>query len=290
MSSATSALRWHCKKVARKGLAAGSLVTGALKLAESRSRSPCIRALTYHRFGVAQRDPFCVTPGDFEEQMAYLAEQRLAISLGDLERFLEGRKSLDRNAVLVTIDDGYHSVYSTALPILRDYSIPAVAYVTPSLIPDNRESRNRAGVDASEPYLTWDEVASPAEEGISIGSHAWTHRSLGRMTPEEVEEEAIRSRESLERHLHQSVTSFAYPFGTRADFNHTTASILERTGYTSAFTSQHGAMRSDADPFVLPRVKVEGGEGAWLFRLLTRGGLDAWRFVDHLLWRLQAAR
>jgi hypothetical protein len=108
------------------------------------------------------------------------------------------------------------------------------------------------------------------------------------MTEAEVEYEARRSREVLERRLERRITAFAYPFGTWADFNPSTTAILERSGYTCAFTSQHGAVRSGMNIYTLPRVKVESGEGMWLFRLLTRGGLDNWCWVDRTLWRLQA--
>jgi hypothetical protein len=69
-----------------------------------------------------------------------------------------------------------------------------------------------------------------------------------------------------------------------------TADILKDNGYTYAFTSQHGTIGEGLDPYALPRIKVEGGERLWLFRLLLRGGLDAWRFVDHTLWKIQARR
>jgi hypothetical protein len=108
------------------------------------------------------------------------------------------------------------------------------------------------------------------------------------MSAEEAREEAGRSRTVLEDHLGAPVTSFAYPFGTRTDFNTTTAAILRRCGYTCAFTSQHGAIRAGSEPFRLPRIKVEGGEPLWMFRRLVRGGLDGWRWIDRALWRLQA--
>lgn len=288
MSNTTSAFRWFGKKIARKSLAFGSMATGLLMLSELLSHQPRIRVLTYHRFGDIQRDPFCVSPKDFEKQMAYLAERQLAVSLSDLEEFLHGRKTLNRDAVLVTIDDGFRSLHSTALPILKDYLIPAVAFITPGVINSQKEADHLQPINLAEPYLTWDEITQVCDNGVTIGSHAWTHRSLGGMVVEEVEEEASRSRDALERNLQRPIKAFAYPYGTRADFSPTTAQILKRSGYTCAFTSQHGAVHTNIDAFSLPRVKVEGGEGVWLFRLLTRGGLDAWRVVDHTLWRLQA--
>ena len=52
----------------------------------------------------------------------------------------------------------------------------------------------------------------------------------------------------------------------------------------------HGAIAPGADPLTLPRVKIEGGEGLWMFRAIVDGGLDAWRWVDRFMWRLQEAR
>jgi hypothetical protein len=38
---------------------------------------------------------------------------------------------------------------------------------------------------------------------------------------------------------------------------------------------------------LLPRVKVESGDPRWLFPLLCRGAMDAWRLVDIGLQGLQ---
>jgi len=216
--------------------------------------------------------------------MKFLAERNMAVSMTDLHHYLKGKSALRNGSVLVTIDDGFRSTYSEALPILEEFEIPAVTFITPGLLGTCDLSTD------PEPYLTWDEISKLADSGITIGSHAWSHRSLGNLPSEEVRAEAILSREALEDHLHRPIDTFAYPFGTKADFNRTTADILNDNGYNYAFTSQHGVIRADQDPYELPRIKVEGGEGLWLFRLLTRGGLDAWRLVDRTLWKIQAIK
>jgi peptidoglycan/xylan/chitin deacetylase (PgdA/CDA1 family) len=255
------------------------------------SSGPRIRALTYHRLGNRKRDPFCVSRHVFQSQMRFLAENELAVSLADVEAFLAGKKDLADGSVLVTIDDGYQCVATGMLPILTQFSIPAVAYVTPSLIVDVKKgpvSDLRRG-DA-EPYLTWEELDALADGGMTIGSHGLTHQSLGRMKPEKSQYEAVQSREILQTRLGRKVASFAYPYGTRADFNDITATILSQAGYTTAFTSQHGAIADEADPLVLPRIKVEGGESLAMFKNLCRGAMDAWAIADRLLWRWQASK
>ena len=296
--------RWYLKKAARKGLAATAWASGWLAAGESLAAAGRVRVLTYHRFGRSAYDPFCVGPADFDAQMRYLAQNGLAVSLDDVQELLAGHKELPDRAVLVTVDDGLRSVYTEMLPVLREYAVPAVAYITPSLIRPARcgRSPDRATVatcrigkpshnTTTEPeeYLTWDELEEVAAGGVTIGSHGWTHRSLGRMGPAEARQEAVRSRQSLQERLGVRVTSFAYPYGTRADFNSATAKILTEAGYTTAFTSQHGAIAKGSDPIALPRIKVEGGEGQWIFRLLCRGAMDGWRLVDRALWRVQHA-
>ena len=83
---------------------------------------------------------------------------------------------------------------------------------------------------------------------------------------------------------------FAYPFGTRADFNPVTERALADAGYHVAFNSMHGSIRPGMDPISLPRVKIEGGEPLPMFALQSRGALDAWRVVDQNLYRLQRVR
>jgi len=281
----TSLLRWRIKKLARKSMALGSSATGCVAAA-GLLHGPVVRVLTYHRFGRVAHDPFCINPDDFEKQMGYLADRRLAVSLDEFEEFLSGKAKLRPGVALVTIDDGFRSLYTTAFPILRYYAIPAVAFVTTGLI----RAGNTQSAIATKPeeYLTWDELTILLESGVAIGSHGWTHRSLGRMSDPEIEEQAVLSFKMLEQRLGFPTVAFAYPFGTRADFNDRTAAILRRTGYCCAFTSQHGPTRAGMEPFWLPRIKVEGGEALWLFRLLLRGGMDNWSWIDRALWRWQA--
>lgn len=281
----TIGVRWALKKLARKSLAAAAWLSGALLLRRlGRGR---VRVLTYHRFGDATRDPFCVREADFERQMEWLSRSGLAVSLSDLDEFLAGRRTLPRDAVVVTVDDGCPCLFSRALPIAKRHGIPLVAFVPAGEV---TSVRGRAPLDSPDARVTSDELAALAAEGIVIGSHACTHRSLGRLAVDAVRSEAEQSRTALERVTGKPVTAFAYPFGTRADYNATTTEILRAAGYRFAFTSQHGAIAAGDDPLELPRIKVEGGEGLWMFRAIVHGGLDGWRVIDRFLWRVQAAR
>lgn len=249
------------------------------------AKAPRLRAITYHRFGDVPADPYCVSPAVFAEQMRWLAERRLCVSLGDVQGFVAGQKQLPPNAVLVTIDDGCQSLFSEALPILRDYHVPAVAFVSAGLI-----GASTISTDHPEPYATWDELAQLRDAGVEIGSHAFDHRSLGRMDAAAARDQAVRSRALISERLGLPTRSFAYPFGTHADFDAATDQLLADAGYQIAFNSLHGTIRPGMPMISLPRVKIEGGEGMVMFRLACSGAMDAWRVVDDLLWRVQQSR
>ena len=277
-------MRWYVKKAARSGVAMGTWALGAPRAQRLVRPGPRVRALTYHRIGREPQEAFCVTPEQFEDHVRTLAENQLAIGLDALTEFVTGTRPAPDGACLITIDDGCISTLTEALPILRRWNVPAVAFVSAGLV--------GTGLNGlPERYMTWDELRDVADSGvIRVGSHAFTHRSLGLMAPEDARQEAIRSRQTLEDRLGVSVTSFCYPFGTRSDFNAVTERALADAGYTVAFNSMHGAIRPGMDPISLPRIKVEGGEGPWMFDLMRKGAMDTWRVVDANLWRLQRAR
>jgi peptidoglycan/xylan/chitin deacetylase (PgdA/CDA1 family) len=281
MNTSTSMPRWLLKKTARLAVATSSLAAGRQR------GSPRLHTLTYHRFGEATRDPFCVSAREFDNQMSYLADRSMAVSLREVEEYLSGRRDLPRDSVLVTIDDGFLSTYSAALPVLKRYNIPAVAFISPGLI-NGHVPGGQAGT-IPEPYIGWDEAARLAEGGVDLGSHSLSHRSVARIDNAQARDEIFRSRQMIEEHTGTTVTAFAYPYGTRADFNPFVAGLVREAGYRCAFTSQHGAITAHSDAFMLPRVKVEGGEKLWMFRKIAQGAMDGWGLIDRALWRIQAS-
>jgi peptidoglycan/xylan/chitin deacetylase (PgdA/CDA1 family) len=258
--------RYLVKKLARTAVVFGATLT---------ARPPGgVHVLTYHRFGRSKRDPFCVTVGEFEQQMAYLARARRAVSLDGLLDHLDGRRSLPDGSVLVTIDDGDASVFDLAWPVLRSHGIPAVVFPI-------------VGSIETPGFLGWRQVERLHAEGVEIGSHSLTHRSMARISRLDALHEMTESRRLLASRLGAEVRSFAFPFGTRRDYDDATAEALWKAGYRCGFTSQHGAV-VPGERYRLPRVKVEGGDPSWLFPRLCRGGMDAWRFIDRVSAPLQA--
>lgn len=272
--------RWMVKKAARSAVMLGSWAALSVAAKRSAARAPTVRVLTYHRFGEAQRDPWCVSTAVFEAQVRWLADRGLAVSLQDVLRFAKGEIDLADGSVLITTDDGFSSVSTIAAPILQRYGVPSVTFVTTGII-------GTAGAEPNDPYMTWDQVARLPESGMTIGSHAHNHDSLGQMSVDQAREEGQRSKALIKEHAGIDVEAFAYPFGMRPDESPNTRRVLHEVGFSSIFIAQHGTIRRGADVLRLPRVKVEGGEPAWMFPLLCQGGMDVWKLFDDTMWRLQ---
>lgn len=281
--------RWIAKKLSRLAVTGTCAATGIVRRMEQRAPGPRVRVLTYHRFGESGRDPFCVDLERFDAQMRWLSERELAVSIEDVRDFALGQKELPDGACLVSMDDGVRSMLTGALPILQKHRVPAVAFITASLI----DTPPFDGLP--EPFMTTAELRALADGGLAIGSHAFSHRSLGKLSLDEAKHEAKESKALLESMLGRPVWSFAYPFGTHGDFDAHTDLALAEAGYSLAFNSQHGPIQrgelSSAPRFrSLSRAKVEGGEPLWMFAAICQGAMDPWRVVDANLFALQRVR
>jgi peptidoglycan/xylan/chitin deacetylase (PgdA/CDA1 family) len=91
------------------------------------------RILMYHRFtdepggGEVSRD-------NFRKQVAYIRRYYHPMTLETLCGYLESEERVPRNAIVITVDDGYRDFYDIAWPVLREYSVPATLFATTGFI------------------------------------------------------------------------------------------------------------------------------------------------------------
>jgi peptidoglycan/xylan/chitin deacetylase (PgdA/CDA1 family) len=85
--------------------------------------------LMYHRFSGGPA-PRRVHAAAFDWQMSYLAREYHVIGWAELIAGLRDKVSWPHNTVTITVDDGYADLHEIAFPILRKYSLPALAFVT----------------------------------------------------------------------------------------------------------------------------------------------------------------
>lgn len=93
-----------------------------------------IRILCYHGFSLRNEEEFVpglfIKPDIFEERMKYLRDNKYnVISLEDAYTAAKSGNIAD-DSVVITLDDGFYSVYACALPIFKKYDLPSTLYLT----------------------------------------------------------------------------------------------------------------------------------------------------------------
>jgi len=209
-----------------------------------------IPILTYHRFAQDCPSPLCMPAAAFRAQMRYLKDNRYhVLSADELLAFVQHRRPLPPRSVLITIDDGYRSVYEIAYPILREFDFSAVLFIYTELI------------DVSPIALTWNQLAEMRRNGFAVGSHTIRHSDLtlpregesGAEFAARVDNELVGSKQVLDRRLGQDTWLLAYPYG---NYDPKVVASSQRAGYKLAMSVKRGGNPFFANPFTLKRDQI----------------------------------
>lgn len=114
-----------------------------------------------------------------------------------------------------------------------------------------------ASPNGFEPRLSWEELRACQRQGIDVGSHTISHSILPGLPPHEIEKELAGSKRELESQLRTPVSAFAYPNG---DWNPEVRRLVQKVGYSYAFSNQPGAIGPFTDRFLLHRVPINAND------------------------------
>ena len=215
-----------------------------------------IAVLGYHKLG---------PPGpDAWETWFYVPEDVFAAHLTALRdggwqpvdgtTFLRGLaepETLPVRAALITFDDGYRSVLDIALPLLERFGFPGVLFVPTDFV--GRTNVFDAESEPEEPLCDWAELRELERRGVTVASHAASHRTFSELTPSERALELERSKAVLEAELGQTVELFAYPYGDDGG----AAAQVREAGYRAAFGYGGGPISMPPeDPYSVERLAI----------------------------------
>jgi peptidoglycan/xylan/chitin deacetylase (PgdA/CDA1 family) len=239
-------------------------------------RSRPLRVLCYHAIsdlgGDPVVEPYGVPPARFHHQLDSLQRAGYQfIHPDELLGYLDGRAGLPRRPLLLTFDDCYADLLSTALPELVDRGIPAVAFAVSGCIGDSNRWDQAAGA-ASLPLLDIPGLETLERSGVEIGAHSRSHRSLTEVNPGELAGETAGATSDLAETGLRSPRLFAYPHG---DHSAEVRQAVRQAGYAAAFTASPGRILPSSDRYALPRVDIRRHHAGLRFRLrvaLLSGG------------------
>lgn len=166
------------------------------------------------------------------------------VTLRQAYDYWRGRAPLPARPVVLSFDDGYHSDYANALPVLRALGWPGVL---------NLEVRNLEPSWGLHPRLVRALIAA----GWELDAHTLTHPDLTTLDAARLRREVAGSRAALRRDFGVPVDFFCYPSGR---YDPAVVAAVRAAGYLGATTTNPGLGRPSA-LFTLDRVRVDGGEG-----------------------------
>ncbi|MDW5592903.1 polysaccharide deacetylase family protein [Conexibacter stalactiti] len=187
-----------------------------------------------------------VRASEFADQMQALHDAGyVAVTQQEVWDFWHRGGPLPARAVVVSIDDGYHSNFANARPVLRRLGWPAVL--------------NLKVGNLHEPTygLTDGQVKQLIADGWEIDSHTIDHPDLTTVDAATLAREIGESRRRLQKAFGVPVNFFCYPAGRYDD---AVIAAVEQAGYLAATTVNPGlAEPDDSARFALNRVRVNAG-------------------------------
>jgi len=155
----------------------------------------------------------------------------------------------------LTFDDGEKSAYDHAVPLLAERNIPSIFFVVPSWI--DAEAATSDSLDRR--HVNWNECRLMADNGVTVGSHSFSHPRFSTLDRDEAEREVKASKLRLELQLGKACHDFACPWGQpwRDYVPDRDPQLAAAAGYRSFFTTIRGAAITGTSPWAIPRVRLE---------------------------------
>jgi peptidoglycan/xylan/chitin deacetylase (PgdA/CDA1 family) len=146
--------------------------------------------------------------------------------------------------VVLTFDNGYHSQFTQALPVLQRLGWVA------------DENMQLSGLPPSQGGLAESEIRGLLAAGWELDTQGFSHADLITLGPEQLNHEITETRRTLQQRYHVPVNWFCYPSG---HYDPTVVSVVKAAGYSGSTTVVPGWAHRQDDPFRLHRLRVLGG-------------------------------
>jgi peptidoglycan/xylan/chitin deacetylase (PgdA/CDA1 family) len=156
---------------------------------------------------------------------------------------------LSSHTVVLSVDDGYHSVYENVYPLLKRYRMTMTLALITGCIRSGRPSYR-----PSESFLKESEIREMMDScDIEIASHTLTHVRLTQVGNTRAWHEIADSKRELESLFGTEVITFVYPYGY---MDGRIRDLVRRAGYKLARKVGPGTPNLWVDPYGIPEVEL----------------------------------
>ena len=194
----------------------------------------------YHRFDENKYPSTNIRMEVFKEHLEEIKNLNLEfISFQKFEKIVNNK--IDKNYLLLTIDDAFSSFYLNAWPIIKKNKIPIILFVS------TREVGKYG-------YMTWDQIREiAASDLVTIGNHSHSHEYLIDWDKKKIREDLEIAIKIFNKELGYSPNLFSYPFG---EYSNILKKIVADLNFKFAFGQHSGVIDLSKNFLELPRFPI----------------------------------
>ena len=204
-------------------------------------------AFVYHRFGDNRYSSTNISTKQFDRHLSYLRKNGFkSMTFGEAVDYLSNPEiAYEEKVVCITVDDGYKTFMTGAMPLLEKYGFKASLFIN---------SESVGGND----FMTWEELKKIHEKGIEIGNHSHSHAYFLNLSQAErvtaFKKDIEKCQNLIHNHLGFYPDVFAYPYG---EYDIAMKNALKTMGFKAAAAQNSGVMYN-YDNFAMPRFPMAG--------------------------------
>ncbi len=202
------------------------------------------------------------------------------VPICDLDTLLRAET---QRGIVLTFDDGMHSVFDNALPVIRAHAIPAHLFLTTGAVAGDNRWPDQPLHAPRLKMLDWSQVEALHKAGVAIESHTHNHPDLRQLDDVKLAEECRKADTLIADRLGRRPRYFAYPYG----YSNPRLRDHARATYRAAVTTELRVLRAQEDVAALPRLDSYYLRVPWLTRNLESPIARAYLWLRGMLRQLR---
>lgn len=218
----------------------------------------CIPILLYHRID-GEKLSTSTTPEVFASHLEWLSKRGWrSLTAAELDFYAARGKRMPAKSFLLTFDDGYESIFSEALPVLKSLNFSALCFLSTQSIRRSAPP-NSASPQGNPGFLSWQQARELQSGGwMEFHCHTHEHRSLADLTRNELTQDLATSLAHLTQELRLPGSHFrhlAWPWGESHDESR---QIASRFGFQYQYTVARSGFLHGSSLQNVPRTCYDG--------------------------------
>lgn len=216
-----------------------------------------VPVIMYHHFCTNSKkiNTYTIHPKLLEEDLKYIKQNGYTtITMTDLINYCKGNGELPKKPIMITIDDGFESIYTYVYPLMKKYDMCAVIGIVGSFADFSTKEQDH-NIEYS--YLNWEQISELSNtKYFEIQNHSYnmhsctsnrigTNRKYGESKEHYVKalkEDVTKNQELIFKYTGTMPNTFVYPFGNNSDLS---KEVLKNLGMSAALTCEDRVNQMD---------------------------------------------